>query len=1013
MMMMKVQWVLRKQDLQSFGVSRILRVCICAVLFFCLIYLFSLSAPAVPPRVALVIGNSNYISVPVLPNPANDAQAIGQKLGDIGFDVEVVLDADLVAMRGALSAFAERAQGAETALIFYAGHGLQVDGSNYILPTNAALKRKQDLETAAMGMGELFEAFNHASPDTAVLILDSCRDNPFVGSVGGDQGLASGAASSSTLTFRPNAAGLIIAFAASPGAVAYDGGSGNSPYTTALLQWIDQPGLELATMLRRVRGTVLQLTNGAQVPWVEEALVRDVFLNPGPPRQRSSGPNIETALLERIRGLESHNERNAAETFYDRYLTNASTIGNSKASQKDDQFVREGLIWLSIRNSADPQIFQTYIEEFPSGNFTELARVKLESLQNVAEPEVSVWLDDLGDIPELKSTVERLDKSSLDAEIQSNTADNELSDTESDGQQQVEVSVLTRPSSPTANNSLRTREAERDPPNITEYSDEATSNNLAPSPAIEEQSNKPESGTDVKEMEQAVTVPPSPSELEDRLALNKAERAAVQLLLREAGVYPGSLDADFGRGTRAGIRVFQSELSMPTTGYLNIETLRQLIARIAPRLLKSDVGAKHHKDVHRLAAIAARGPGSDVEVIRVEAINRNETVHKYWREIADEFEAEFPGTLIKINHRPGVRYRVELLSTLGSENPPDILYTWSGGHLDALREAGFARDLTDEMADGWAFEFKPGALRTYTHNGQIHGVPMHLSLVSLYANRKVLQEAGIEIGSLDNWDGFIRAVQQLKASGIVPLAVGAGDLWPVNLYFGQLAQRLGGEAGVQAVMKGEGMGFDSPEFVMAAERLEYLADIEPFQPGYLEMDDGQAVEMLARAEVAMVVTGNWRLQKMRWHWPGGLEAMSQELVQLDFPKVGDRPQSTFTHGGADGFAVAADAPDVAVEFLRRLTSREVQERMVQIAADVPSLSGADLSIEGEFLAAAADKILQSTYHQLYFDQALGPEMGGMLTNAMVQLANGELDAVTIMRELNNSWERVFSDRSAR
>ena len=176
------------------------------------------------------------------------------------------------------------------------------------------------------------------------------------------------------------------------------------------------------------------------------------------------------------------------------------------------------------------------------------------------------------------------------------------------------------------------------------------------------------------------------------------------------------------------------------------------------------------------------------------------------------------------------------------------------------------------------------------------------------------------------------------------------------------------------------------------------------------MDDGQAVEMFSEGDAAMVVTGNGRLRKMRWSWPGGPEAMDAELRQLDFPTIGDRPQESFTYGGADGFAVSATAPEAAVDFLRRLTAFDVQERMADLVADVPSLSGVDLALADGFLAEAADELLTSTYHQLYFDQALGPEVGEELNDAMTGLAAGAITAEEAVLAVDGAWDRVELSR---
>ncbi len=398
-------------------------------------------------------------------------------------------------------------------------------------------------------------------------------------------------------------------------------------------------------------------------------------------------------------------------------------------------------------------------------------------------------------------------------------------------------------------------------------------------------------------------------------------------------------------------------------------------------------------------------------VVRVEAISRNDTVHAYWRTIADEFESRRAGTTIEIMHRPGGRYQVELMSILGSEHPPDILYTWGGGHLNALREAGFARDLTQQMSDGWALEFKPGALQNYTHDGRIHGVPMHMSLVSLYVNTAVLDRAEISLDRMETWDGFLAVVDELRSRDITPVAIGGSEIWPFSLYFGSLAQQIGGRRVFESALSGEGQGFQAPAFVQAGQELARLGALDPFQRGFVDMDDGEAVEMVARGEAAMVLTGNWRLEKMRWSWPGGETAMRAQMRRLDFPQVqGSVPSNgpVETFGGADGFAVNSAAPEVAIDFLRVLTGRDVQSRMAEIAADVPSVSGSDLNVADPELGRVANTLLQSGYHQLYYDQALGPVAGDVLNDAALRVATGTLSASDAAMTIDAAWDDVLA-----
>src|SRR5690606_30244117 len=186
------------------------------------------------------------------------------------------------------------------------------------------------------------------------------------------------------------------------------------------------------------------------------------------------------------------------------------------------------------------------------------------------------------------------------------------------------------------------------------------------------------------------------------------------------------------------------------------------------------------------------------------ALSRNDDVHAYWDTLSREFEAGHPGTLVEFGHQPDWSYKANILGMLGSQTPPDLMHTWGGGHLDALSEAGFVRDLTDEMAEGWALEFRPGALGNFASNGAIHGAPTFVALVSLWVNGPMLARAGIPVAQLETWDGFIAAIHSLKAQGIVPLAIGGHASWPFQMIWGNIALQLGGRAAFESAYAGAG-----------------------------------------------------------------------------------------------------------------------------------------------------------------------------------------------------------------
>jgi hypothetical protein len=225
-------------------------------------------------RVALVIGNSNYRAVSVLPNPVNDAKAIADLLRGAGFDVTAATDLAQADMRHAIKDFAGRiAQaGPDTvALVFYAGHGLQVDGENFLVPVDARIADQADVAAQAVRLADLMTALAAVPVKMRIVILDACRNNPFsqAKQVGG-RGLA--------IVDAPT--GSIVAYSTAPGTEAIDGTGVNSPYTAAFLEVARQPQLPIEQLFKQVRLKVHQATGGQQTPWESSSLTSDFSFLP-------------------------------------------------------------------------------------------------------------------------------------------------------------------------------------------------------------------------------------------------------------------------------------------------------------------------------------------------------------------------------------------------------------------------------------------------------------------------------------------------------------------------------------------------------------------------------------------------------------------------------------------------------------------------------------------------------------------------------------------------------------
>lgn len=222
-------------------------------------------------RVALVVGNGAYARVPQLANPADDARAMSAALRSVGFQVVEAIDASRTQMFTAMVTFAETAKGADAALVFYAGHGVQVGGENWVLPIDASISTTTELRADGVRLADVTQTLDDAGARVKIVLLDACRDNPFplARTRSAGQGLAA--------VNTASAAGTLVAFATAPGAVAADGDGRNSPFTKALVAEIGKPGVEIRQMLGMVRSRVYAETGERQIPWVNEALIGSFY----------------------------------------------------------------------------------------------------------------------------------------------------------------------------------------------------------------------------------------------------------------------------------------------------------------------------------------------------------------------------------------------------------------------------------------------------------------------------------------------------------------------------------------------------------------------------------------------------------------------------------------------------------------------------------------------------------------------------------------------------------------
>ncbi|MGE4246630.1 MAG: caspase family protein [Parvibaculaceae bacterium] len=330
-----------------------MRTTILAVLSMCMLLAQSAYAAA-EKRVALVLGLSAYREVPTLTNPVNDATDVATKLKSIGFEVVEGYDLDHGALTAKLREFSKAMIGADAALFYYSGHGIQANGSNYLAPVDTKLSDPSDIDFELVKLDLITDQMQIAQSEktlkVGLVFLDACRNNPLTRSLKSTSRSTIGAG---LAKIQDAPSGMLIAFSTQPGNVALDGVGRNSPFTKAVLANMDKPNQSIGDMLIQVRTEVMKETDSKQVPWENSSLTGQFYFNP-----------VKVAEVAPQETKETKVEK--------------PEIVETKQVLTVDDSALDVRFWESISTSTNPAMFAAYLKRFPNGNFADLALVKLE-----------------------------------------------------------------------------------------------------------------------------------------------------------------------------------------------------------------------------------------------------------------------------------------------------------------------------------------------------------------------------------------------------------------------------------------------------------------------------------------------------------------------------------------------------------------------------------------------------------------------------------------------------------
>ena len=390
-----------------------------------------------------------------------------------------------------------------------------------------------------------------------------------------------------------------------------------------------------------------------------------------------------------------------------------------------------------------------------------------------------------------------------------------------------------------------------------------------------------------------------------------------------------------------------------------------------------------------LAALTA--PAFADTHITVLHVSENPAQKGLWDKIANDYNAAHPGVKVEFKYLENEAFKAKLPTMLQSEDSrPELFYSWGGGVMQAQAKAGFLKDVTAEVAP-WEGTLSQTAVDAFKVDGKIVGVPFEVGEVVFYYNKKLFDKAGVKAEDIKTWDDFLGAVKKIKAAGITPIVVGAGEKWPMHFYYSYLVMRIGGEHALADAKAGKDGGFKNATFVEAGKRLHELAALEPFQPGYVSTSHAQSAGIFGDGKAAMDLMGQWLLGMQGPNSTSGKGLSEDDIGILSFPVVaGGKGKATDTLGGINGWLVSKSAPPEAVDFLKFFSQEKYAKEAAASAAYIPVVKGSESAFTDPLFKRLADDLAATTYHQNYFDQDLGPSVGRVINDMSVSVAAGEM-----------------------
>ena len=392
------------------------------------------------------------------------------------------------------------------------------------------------------------------------------------------------------------------------------------------------------------------------------------------------------------------------------------------------------------------------------------------------------------------------------------------------------------------------------------------------------------------------------------------------------------------------------------------------------------------------------------DVITFVHVEQNPAIQAYWESLAQKFEAANPDVDVQLQYIEANAFKQKMTTQLQSDDRPDIISSWAGGVLRQQVEAGVIEDITGKLDAATADALMPAASGAFAIDGKTYGVPFRMTQLGVFYSKDKLAAAKVDPESLTAWDGFLKAVEMLKAAGETPLIVGGADKWPLMFYWSGLSLQSGGSEAFTTALAGEGDGFAAAPFVRAGELFQSLVKLEPFQAGFMGTKYGQSAGQFGDGKAAMMVVPDFVLNGMKANAADGVGIPLEKLGFVPFPSVPDgTSEKDLTMGGINGFLVTKGASPKAAAFLSFFMHPDNQREAAQKSFYIPAVKGLEGDLANPIHRTIAGHLAKSTYHQNFYDQALGASVGAVVNDVSADLAAGNITPEEAARTVQEAY----------